>query len=152
MSAVTLVVAPSVYYGALLAGRGIAPVALRYISEIMISGGGLFLATIGAAIIAVSNSPHTLYLGAGIAGFGLAPQYPIFVTWLAEIFQKDSTWIGALFFGSAGIGGGALPWMVGIVSYGTNSLRAGFFLPLGVCFLMMFLVLRARPTVQPIAS
>jgi fucose permease len=152
MSAVTLVVAPSVFYGALLAGRGIAPVALRYISEIVISGGGLLLVTVGAAIIAASNSPHALYLGAAIAGFGLAPQYPVFVTWLAKIFQQDSNWIGALFFGAAGIGGGALPWLVGIVSYRTNSLRAGLFLPLAVCFFMMFLVLRARPTTPPIPS
>ncbi len=87
-------------------------------------------ATIGAAIIALSNSPNILYLGSAIAGFGLAPQYPIFVTWLAGIFKQDSSWIGALFFGSAGIGGGALPWLVGIVSFSTNSLRAGLLIPL----------------------
>ena len=111
MAAITLVIAPSVYYGALLLGRGIAPFAFRHFSQIAISGGGLFLATVGAAIIASSNTPHILYLGSAIAGFGLAPQYPIFVTWLAAIFQQDSNWIGALFFGAAGIGGGALPWL-----------------------------------------
>jgi len=148
MSAATLVVAPSVYYGALLFGRGVAPFALRRFSQVLISIGGLCIATTGAAIIAISNSPHSLYLGAAIAGFGLAPQYPIFVTWLAAIFRQDSNWIGALFFGSAGIGGGALPWLVGIVSAGTNSLRAGLFLPLAVTFFMIFLVLRARPNAE----
>jgi fucose permease len=148
MSMVTLVIAPSVYYGALLFGRGVAPFALRHISQVIISVGGLFVATLGASIIAISNSPHILYLGAAVAGFGLAPQYPIFVTWLAAIFRQDSTWIGALFFGSAGIGGGALPWLVGIISYSTHSLRAGLFLPLAVTFLMIFLVLRARPSPQ----
>ena len=146
MAAITLVIAPSVYYGALLLGRGIAPFAFRHFSQITISGGGLFLATVGAAIIATSNTPHILYLGSAIAGFGLAPQYPIFVTWLAAIFQQDSNWIGALFFGAAGIGGGALPWLVGIISFSTSSLRAGLFVPLTVCFLMIFLVLRARPS------
>jgi MFS transporter, FHS family, glucose/mannose:H+ symporter len=146
MNTITVVIAPSVYYGALLLGRGVAPLALPHLSQSFISIGGLFVATTGAAIIAASNSPHSLYLGAAIAGFGLAPQYPIFVTWLAAIFRQDSNWIGALFFGSAGIGGGALPWLVGIVSASTHSLRAGLFLPLAVTFLMIFLVLRARPS------
>jgi MFS transporter, FHS family, glucose/mannose:H+ symporter len=141
----TFIIAPSVYYGALLLGRGIASFALRRVSQVFISVGGLCLATIGAATIALSNSPHTLYIGAAIAGFGLSPQYPIFVTWLAAIFKQDSNWIGALFFGAAGIGGGAIPWLVGIISFSTNSLRAGLFLPLSVCFLMIFLALRARP-------
>jgi fucose permease len=146
MSGVTLFLAPSVFYGFLALGRGVAPLAFRRVSQVAISGGGLALATVGGVIIALSNSPHTLYLGAAIAGFGLAPQYPIYVTWVAAIFKEDSTWIGALFFGAAGIGGGALPWFVGIVSYSINSLRAGLYIPLIVSFLMVFLVLRAHPT------
>jgi MFS transporter, FHS family, glucose/mannose:H+ symporter len=145
MSMVTLVIAPSVFYGALLFGRGVAPLSFRHLSEITVSVAGLSIATLGGAIIALSSSPSGLYLGAAIAGFGLAPQYPIFITWLAAIFKQDSPWIGALFFGAAGIGGGALPWLVGVVSSRTGSLRAGLFLPLAVSFLMIFLVLRARP-------
>jgi FHS family glucose/mannose:H+ symporter-like MFS transporter len=145
MGAVTLVMAPSVYYGFLLLGRGVAPLALRHFSQALISCGGLLLATVGATLIALSHSPHALYVGAAIAGFGLAPQYPIYVTWLAAIFHDDSNWIGSLFFGAAGIGGGALPWLVGIVSSKTNSLHAGLYIPLVVSFLMAFLVLGARP-------
>jgi MFS family permease len=145
MSTLTLVIAPSVFYGSLLFGRGVAPLALRHVSQVLISTGGLLLATAGSSVIALSNSPHTLYLGVAIAGFGLAPQYPIFVTWLAAIFRDDSNWIGALFFGAGGLGGGALPWLVGIVSYSTHSLRAGLCIPLAVSFLMIFLVLQARP-------
>jgi MFS transporter, FHS family, glucose/mannose:H+ symporter len=152
MSHVTLVIAPSVYYGALLLGRGVASLAFRHFSQVLISIGGLSLATVGASIIAISNSPHALYLGSAIAGFGLAPQYPILVTWLAAIFRQDSNWIGAFFFGAAGLGGGAIPWLVGIVSDYTNSLRAGLFIPLGVTFFMIFLVLRARPNPDPTAS
>ncbi|HEX8812185.1 MAG TPA: hypothetical protein VF742_09345, partial [Terracidiphilus sp.] len=139
------VIAPSFFYGALLFGRGIAPLVLRHVSEIAVSVGGLLVATTGAAIIAASRTPNVLYLGSAIAGLGLAAQYPIFVTWLAAIFKQDSTWIGALFFGAAGLGGGALPWLVGIISSVTQSLRAGRCVPLAVSFLMIFLVIRARP-------
>jgi MFS transporter, FHS family, glucose/mannose:H+ symporter len=148
MSSVTLVIAPSVYYGALLFGRGVATLAFRHVSQLAISISGLLIATAGAAVIAISHSAPTLYVGSAIAGFGLAPQYPIFVTWLAAIFHKDANWIGALFFSFSGIGGGAIPWLVGIVSATTHSLRAGLFLPLAVCFLMVFLVMRARPDSQ----
>jgi len=145
MDTATLVVAPSVFYGFLLVGRGLAPLALHRVSQLVISVGGLLTATVGGTIVALSNSPHALYLGAGIAGFGLAPQYPIYVTWLAAIFGGDAPWIGALFFGAGSLGGGALPWLVGIVSAVVNSLRAGLCIPLAVSFLLIFLVLRARP-------
>lgn len=152
MSAITLIVAPSFFYGALLFGRGVAPIVLRYASQIAVSVSGLSLATLGGIFIVLSKSPHTLYLGAAIAGLGLAPQYPIFITWLAAIFRQDSNWIGALFFGSSGLGGGAIPWLVGIVSSTTHSLRAGLFIPLAISFFMIFLVFRARPQVVSAAS
>jgi MFS transporter, FHS family, glucose/mannose:H+ symporter len=145
MGAIIHVVAPSAFYGALLFGRGIAPLILRHVSEIAVSVGGLLLATTGTAIIVASNTPNILYFGAAIAGIGLAPQYPIFIVWLATIFRQDSAWVGALFFGSAGLGGGALPWLVGILSATTHSLRVGLLLPLAVSCLMILLVLRARP-------
>lgn len=148
MSAVTLMLAPSIYYGFLLLGRGVAPVILQRTSQVLISAGALGLAAMGGTMIAFANAPHALYVGAALAGFGLAPQYPIFVTWLAAIFKDDSTWIGALFFGAAGIGGGAVPWLVGIVSSTTGSLRAGLYIPLVITFFMIFLALRARPSTQ----
>lgn len=145
MSAVALMLAPSVYYGFLLLGRGVSPLILRHVPQVVISAGGLALASVGGTIIAVSNTPQVLYVGAAMAGFGLAPQYPIFVTWLAAIFKQDSPWIGSLFFAAAGIGGGAVPWLVGIVSDRTGSLRAGLYIPLLITVLMVFLAIRARP-------
>ena len=151
MGAVSLMLAPSVYYGFLLLGRGVSPLLLRHVPQVVISAGGLALATVGGTIIALSSTPHVLYLGAAMAGFGLAPQYPIFVTWLAAIFKQDSPWIGSLFFSAAGIGGGAVPWLVGIVSDRTGSLRVGLYIPLIITASMILLALRARPAAQPTA-
>jgi len=156
MGTVALMLAPSIYYGFLLLGRGVAPLMLRRMSQLSISAGGLSLAAIGGALIALSNEPHLLYAGAAIAGFGLAPQYPMFVTWLAAIFKDDSTWIGSLFFAAAGIGGGAVPWLVGIVSSRTGSLRAGLYIPLVITLWMVYLAFRARPSApaspQPVSN
>lgn len=140
-----LAIAPSVFYGFLLFGRGIAPFLLTRLSTFVISLAGLLLAASGAALIAFSTVPATLLLGCAIAGFGCAPQYPIFVTWLAQIFREDSTWLGALFFGAGGLGGGVLPWLVGIIASQTHSLHTAFLLPLTVSLAMALLTFRARP-------
>jgi len=144
ISAAALALAPSVFYGLLLLGRGVAPLAFRRISPGSISAGGLVLATLGSTFVAFSGKPGTLYFGAAVAGLGLAPQYPIFVTWLTAIYGVDSTWIGALFFSAGSLGAAVLPWLVGIVASQT-SLRAGFFLPIAVCAVMVLLGTRARP-------
>jgi FHS family glucose/mannose:H+ symporter-like MFS transporter len=142
-SALTL--APSFFYGMLLFGRGIAPVLLRKFSTARLALAGLISGAIGAAIISLSPHPYLLYVGAAIAGFGFAPQFPIFVTWLAEIFQEKASWLSALVFGAGGLGGAAMPWVIGQVSTRTGSLSKAFLVPMVACVLMAVLSLRVRP-------
>jgi len=147
-----LAVAPSVFYGFLLFGRGIAPLVLKRLSTFSISLGGLLLAAIGAGVIALSTTPALLLIGSALAGFGCAPQYPVLVTWFAQIFRDDSNWLGALFFAAGGLGGAVLPWLVGIIAAQSHSLRAAFLLPLVVSLVMALLTLRARPHSAPPVS
>jgi MFS family permease len=99
----------------------------------------------GAGIIAYSQTPLLLQAGAAVAGFGLAPQYPLYVTWFAETFREDANWLSTLYFGGGALGGAVLPWLVGIIAAHTNSLRAGLILPAVVTVVMAMLLLRARP-------
>lgn len=140
-----LLLAPSFFYGFLLVGRAISPLLLRRLSTILISVAGLASAGLGALIILLAHHPYWLNAGAAFAGFGCAPQYPIYVTWVAQIFGRNSTWLSAVFFAAAGAGGAALPWMIGIVGSQTDSLRLGFLLPLVACVLMVFFALRSHP-------
>jgi MFS transporter, FHS family, glucose/mannose:H+ symporter len=140
-----LAVAPSVFYASLLIGRGCAPLFLKRFPTLTISFVGLLVVACGAGLIALSTAPAILLVGAAVAGFGCAPQYPVFVTWLAQVFREDSTWLAALFFGAGGLGGSALPWLVGIIAAASHSLRAGFLLPLAASLLMVVLTPRARP-------
>ncbi len=87
-----------------------------------------------------------LCLGASFAGLGLAPQYPVVVTWLAQIYRENADWLSALFFAAAGLGGAILPWLIGVVSAKTNSLAAGFVVPLAAILIMVWLALRSRPS------
>lgn len=140
-----LAIAPSVFYGGMLLGRGSASLVLRRFSTTAISVSGLVLTTVGTGAIAMANSKLVLLAGVGIAGLGCAPQYPILVTWLARYFGKDSDWLGALFFSAGSLGGGVLPKLVGSIATESHSLRAGFLVPLVASITMVFLAMKIRP-------
>ena len=147
-SPVVLFLAPSFFYGFLLLGRAVSPFLLSRFSTIALSLAGLSSVGLGATVIIFAHQTSWLYVGAAFAGLGCAPQYPIFVTWLAQTFRENSTWLSALFFGAAGAGGAALPWLMGIVAAQTGSLRLGFILPLAASLLMMFFTFRSNPRSQ----
>jgi fucose permease len=140
-----LSMAPSFFYGFLLLGRAIVPLALKQFTQAAIAIGSLLCAAIGIAVVGLAHTHTVLFLGSALAGLGCAPQYPIYVTWLAALFRDDAPWLGALFFGAAGLGASVLPWFVGIVAAQTHSLRIGFLIPLIACLSLVFLAYRARP-------
>jgi FHS family glucose/mannose:H+ symporter-like MFS transporter len=144
-NAARMAAAPAFFYGFLLLGRFLLPIALKYFSQRSLSVGGLVLATVGVALVALAKSPQVLHVGALFAGLGCGPQYPIYVTWLAARFKDDANWLAALFFGAAGIGSSLIPWLVGVVASQTHSLRFGFALPFASALLMIPFALRACP-------
>jgi fucose permease len=144
-NAAKMAAAPAFFYGFLLLGRFLVPLALKYFSQRTLSVGGLVLMTVGIALVAFAQTPTLLHAGALLAGLGCGPQYPIYVTWLAARFRNDATWLAALFFGAAGIGSSLIPWLVGVVASQTHSLRFGFLLPLASALLMIPFALRACP-------
>jgi fucose permease len=147
-----LAAAPAFFYGFLLVGRFFVPWMLKVVSQRTLVVGGLAIASLGIAVIAFAQTPTLLYIGALLAGFGCAPQYPIYVTWIAAVFKEDSTWLAALFFGSAGLGSSILPWCVGAIASRTHSLRFGFLLPLASALWMIPFALRACPKSSPSES
>ncbi len=141
--------APSVFYSFMLIGRGLTPLVLRHFSQMSVSTGGLLCAVAGGGVMTVSQTPFTLYIGVAVVGLGFAPQYPLYVTWLAKAFREDANWLGAFYFGSGGLGGAVIPWLVGIIASHTNSLRAGLILPVAVIAAMFPILMRLRPRRVP---
>ena len=139
-----LAIAPSVFYGLLLLGRGLAPLALRHYSTMIICLAGLVTACLGGTAIMLARTQPVLLAGVGAAGFGCAAVYPIFITWLADLYPHDANWIGAVFFSAGSLGGAFLPQLVGIIATKSHSLRAGFLVPLVASILMVFIALRTR--------
>ena len=80
--------------------------------------------------------------GALITGLSYATLYPITVARLSQRFGVAARSIGAIMFSLASVGPAVIPWMVGITSQSTGSLRAGLLLPLGATVILWVIHLR----------
>jgi fucose permease len=121
--------APSIFWGGLLLGRGVAPWVLRRLRERNLASMGLTVAAAAITVLILARSASWIMIAAGIAGLGLAPVFPICVALLAHFGEMERR-IGGPMFAFAGLGGAVVPWMVGAVSTGSGSLQTGLVLPL----------------------
>ena len=99
--------------------------ALMVISSMLLFGGGAGLVSAIAAFL---------------LGFAIGPAYPLLLAWALR-FQRA----GSIFF-IAGVGAASLPWLMGVLSSRTGSLRIGFGVPIlgAVVMLTLSLVLPLR--------
>src|SRR5581483_3357436 len=116
---------PSFFYAALTAGRLLAPFLLRGISEIKLVQAGLLLASAGIAGMIFSRGLPGVAASACAAGLGLSAVYPITISLLARDFGAASSRIGSIMFVLSNIGGGLVPWIVGVTSSRFGTLKAG---------------------------
>lgn len=130
---------PSFFYAALTVGRWIAPLLLRVAEEITLVRAGLLLSCAGMAGLVFANGLVGVVASACAAGLGLSYVYPITISLLSRDF--GSARIGSFMFVLSNIGGGLLPWIVGVCSTRFGTLKAGLFVPLLGCAAMFVLYL-----------
>ena len=133
---------PSFFYSALMLGRWLAPLLLRVIAEILLVRAGLLLACAGMAGLVLSRGLAAVVVSAALAGLGLACVYPITISLLSREFGPASTRIGSVMFTMSNLGGGLLPWIVGVSSTHFGTLNAGLAVPLIGCAAMFGLYMR----------
>src|SRR5262249_13361134 len=121
---------PSFFWASLMLGRVITPALLRHMPETRLVLAGLAVATTGATILISTKTMMGLFIGATIAGTGLAPIFPTTVAMFTHYFGMASPRISGLMFALGGLGGATIPWMVGFVSTTLGSLRSGLVFPL----------------------
>jgi len=131
---------PSIFYATLTVGRMLAPALLQMTDEIRLVQSGLLLACAGMAGLIFSHELPGVAASACAGGFGLSYVYPITISLVSREF--DSPRVGSLMFVLSNIGGGLLPWLVGVSSTRFGTLKAGFYVPLLGCALMYALYLR----------
>jgi len=118
------------------------PLLLRTIDEIRLVQAGLLTACAGMAGLVLSHGLPGVVASACLAGLGLACVYPITISLLSREFGSASSRIGSLMFTLSNIGGGLLPWMVGVSSNHFGTLKTGLAVPLLGSALMYALYLR----------
>lgn len=132
--------APMFFWGGLIAGRALVPMLpLRRLERTLLAS-GLILAAAGICLLLQARTFASVAVSVTAAGLGLAAIYPILVAWLVRAFGERSRRIGAIMFALAGMGGAVMPWLVGLTSTGTGSLRAGLLVPLAGCLAMFALI------------
>lgn len=130
--------AASCFWLALLLGRAIAPAILLRVREEHLLAVALISAFTGVAFLLTIHSLPVAMLAAALAGFSMAPIFPICVAiFMALIPDPAQTrWM----FAVAGIGSATLPWATGQLSARTGSLHTGLLVPLlalGIMLVMM---------------
>ncbi len=132
-------ITPSFFWGALLLGRALAPLALRRVHPTKLAGAGVALASVGVSVLLLSKTMTPVVMGASLAGLGFSCVYPINVSLLSHWFGETTTRISGVIFAIGNLGGAVLPWVVGALSTKLGSLRAGLTVPLfGALGMLLF--------------
>jgi fucose permease len=152
MSATMALMTSSFFYAAMMLGRWVAPLLLRLSDEIRLVQVGLLVACAGMTGLVLAHGLRGVVVSACLAGLGLSYVYPITISLLSREFGSASSRIGSLMFFLSNIGGGLLPWMVGVSSNHFSSLKAGLAVPLLGCAAMYGLYLRKWTTGAAVAA
>jgi FHS family glucose/mannose:H+ symporter-like MFS transporter len=106
------------------------------LSESVVLRQSLATVVVGIVLLILSGNTLGVLPGVFLIGFGLGPVYPLLLAIALQYSQNT-----VIFF-VAGLGSACLPWLTGVVSSATASLRVGLAIPLAASVLMLILGFR----------
>jgi MFS transporter, FHS family, glucose/mannose:H+ symporter len=120
-------IATCCFWVALLCGRTLVPVVVRWLAEAQLLGSSIVVAFLGAVLLLLSRVPAAIVLSATLAGLMLAPVFPLILAKVLALGRGSpkTKWVFAI----SGMGGAVLPWITGELSAHTGSLRIGMLVP-----------------------
>jgi len=130
---------PAFFWSALTVGRALGTAFLHHFSERRVLRAGYAAGAAGIVLMLWVPVLAGVIGGALITGLSFATLYPITVAQLSQRFGVGARSIGAVMFSLAAVGPAVIPWMVGVISHATGSLRAGLLLPLGATVILFFI-------------
>ncbi len=130
---------PAFFWSALTVGRALGTIFLHRFSEHRVLQTGYAAGAAGIGLMLWAPALSSVIVGALITGLSFATLYPITVARLSQRFGVAARSIGAVMFSLASVGPAVIPWMVGVISHATGSLRAGLVLPLGATMILFFI-------------
>jgi len=129
----------SIFWLALLTGRGVGSVALRRMPERAVLVPSLAISVTAVTLLLLPHTTITVIAAVVVAGLGFGPVFPIGVSrMLARLSDHRNTgWV----FATCASGGAVLPWLTGLFSSSLGSLRMGFAVPLAALAVILLLAL-----------
>lgn len=130
--------AASCFWLALLTGRAVAPAVLVHVREERLLTISLIFGFAGVVALLTLRSLPAVMCAAALAGFSLAPIFPICVSIFLSLASDagQARWM----FAVAGVGSASLPWATGQIAARSGSLHTGLLVPLvalGVMLVML---------------
>ena len=130
---------PAFFWLALTVGRALGTAFLRHFSERLVLRAGYAAGAAGIGLMLWAPALSSVIGGALITGLSFATLYPITVARFSQRFGVAARSIGAVMFSLASVGPAVIPWMVGVISHATGSLRTGLLLPLGATLILLLI-------------
>jgi len=134
------VAAPTLFWAGLLLSRAFWSIFPHWLQHDRVVRWNAALMALSSILLVMARGEGMVLAAAWLLGFGIGPAYPLLLSWALR-FQRG----GAIFF-LAGVGSACLPWLTGLVSSRTLSLRIGFTVPMAGT-----LILLALATLSPLA-
>ena len=131
-------------WASLTGGRALASVALRHASELAVQRTGLVLASAVIAVLSWAQHGWTLSSCCILLGLGIAPFFP--ATFALLMSQRPPARIAGFILAVSGLGAAFFPWMMGVLSTRTGSLRIAMVVPWTLAVLLLLLSLAFRST------
>jgi len=116
-------VLPSIFWSGILLGRVAAPSILSRVSTARLLIVGMSGAVAGTALLVASEGMVAIAGATAIVGLSMAPIFPLVVAQYAD--RTGGGAASGLLFAASGLGGSAIPPMVGVVAGASGSLRMG---------------------------
>ena len=126
-----------VLWASLTAGRALSSVALRYASERLVQGFGLLLSAVVIAALGYAHHGGLLSLCCILLGLGLSPVFP--ATFALLMRRRPSARTAGFILAVSGLGAALFPWLMGVLSTSTGSLRIAMSIPWTLAVVLLLL-------------
>ena len=124
------------FWAFFLAGRALAPFALRRISEAKLLYVSIITATAGMLAFYFAAHAATILLACAIAGLGVGPGFPLLISRVSELIGPERP-ACTVCFAFAGVGAATVPSAVGLIGQRVGDSRAGLLIPLAGLVLLL---------------
>ena len=132
--------ATPIFFAFFVAGRGLAAIAARFLSNNQIIWASLLITLLGTILLILSGGWQTIFFSAAILGLGLAAVFPTNMARFTETFGPAANSQTVPLFVMGSVGSITITWLIGFVSNQyANSLNAGLAVLLGAAIILLIL-------------